>query len=254
MPSSNATTIPDDATCLGCGYALRGLNEHRCPECAREFDPTDPRSMANTQPPGWIIRAFLEPPRLWLMLISLPAIVVTAWAGSVPGINWHLLVLGLLIGIPVALFAGLLLLIQLVIIALFRRHAAAPMAYLRGWAITICLHTMILWIPFHWLSYGRVYVTDPWMTRAVEALIASDTDLPTKQMIGTFSCHSFTRVPGGIMFRIDQAGYMENAGLIYMPGRRPVRAPDSRGGIWPLYGPWYVWNNLNPEMPTILAQ
>lgn len=27
--------------CLACGYDLQGLSEHRCPECALPFDPTD---------------------------------------------------------------------------------------------------------------------------------------------------------------------------------------------------------------------
>ena len=31
------TPLPDDATCLGCGYRLRGLPEPRCPECGRGF-------------------------------------------------------------------------------------------------------------------------------------------------------------------------------------------------------------------------
>ena len=33
------------AFCLGCGYALRGLVERRCPECGRGFDPFDPWTM-----------------------------------------------------------------------------------------------------------------------------------------------------------------------------------------------------------------
>ncbi len=32
----------DGATCLGCGYPLRGLSEPRCPECGRTFDSADP--------------------------------------------------------------------------------------------------------------------------------------------------------------------------------------------------------------------
>src|SRR5690349_18712264 len=36
--------LPDDARCLGCGYCLRGLHTQQCPECGREFDPSDPRT------------------------------------------------------------------------------------------------------------------------------------------------------------------------------------------------------------------
>ncbi len=33
------TATQDDAVCLQCGYQLRGLTEHRCPECGTPFDP-----------------------------------------------------------------------------------------------------------------------------------------------------------------------------------------------------------------------
>lgn len=30
--------------CRTCGYDLQGLEEHRCPECGRAFDPFDPQT------------------------------------------------------------------------------------------------------------------------------------------------------------------------------------------------------------------
>ena len=38
------TDVDDDPhpLCLGCGYDLEHLRESACPECGREFDPTDP--------------------------------------------------------------------------------------------------------------------------------------------------------------------------------------------------------------------
>src|SRR5437588_1214439 len=33
------------ARCLGCGYSLRGLESHRCPECGHAFDPADLMTM-----------------------------------------------------------------------------------------------------------------------------------------------------------------------------------------------------------------
>jgi hypothetical protein len=35
----------DNGFCLGCGYALRGLSDSRCPECGRTFDPFNSRTM-----------------------------------------------------------------------------------------------------------------------------------------------------------------------------------------------------------------
>ena len=55
--------------CLGCGYALRGLTETRCPECGRAFDPFDPRTM---RVPGFPKR---PPPK------PLPfAVVIVLWS------------------------------------------------------------------------------------------------------------------------------------------------------------------------------
>ncbi len=34
-------TVPDDAVCLRCGYALRGLPTCVCPECGSGFDPAN---------------------------------------------------------------------------------------------------------------------------------------------------------------------------------------------------------------------
>lgn len=33
---------PTEKRCLNCDYILERLTEHRCPECAQPFDPTDP--------------------------------------------------------------------------------------------------------------------------------------------------------------------------------------------------------------------
>src|SRR4051812_8598825 len=36
-----AHVVPEDALCFECGYPLRGLISHRCPECGWKFDPTN---------------------------------------------------------------------------------------------------------------------------------------------------------------------------------------------------------------------
>lgn len=35
--------------CLGCGYDLHALSEHRCPECGRVFDPRDESTYSPTR-------------------------------------------------------------------------------------------------------------------------------------------------------------------------------------------------------------
>lgn len=48
--STQAADLLAHASCLQCGYPLRGLTENRCPECGTTFDPED---MADTYPPEW---------------------------------------------------------------------------------------------------------------------------------------------------------------------------------------------------------
>jgi hypothetical protein len=61
--------VPDEAMCLGCGYALRGLSSARCPECGRGFDPADLETMNVGRPVPDALRPLLEPVR-WLRRTS----------------------------------------------------------------------------------------------------------------------------------------------------------------------------------------
>lgn len=52
-PQAESTPAVDplaDASCLRCGYSLRGLTENRCPECGTPFDPQE---MASSYLPEW---------------------------------------------------------------------------------------------------------------------------------------------------------------------------------------------------------
>jgi hypothetical protein len=40
----------DRVRCLSCQYDLRDLPENRCPECGREFDPSDPTTFGPLHP------------------------------------------------------------------------------------------------------------------------------------------------------------------------------------------------------------
>lgn len=66
------------ASCLHCGYRLRGLPEHRCPECGHSFNPYHPTSM---HVPGFRLQRAPRPPltfgagQIYLSLVATVHIV-----------------------------------------------------------------------------------------------------------------------------------------------------------------------------------
>ncbi len=75
--------------CLTCDYDLRGLPEHRCPECGRAFDPSHPETFARKPPPMpgfpmWAAVAVASYPLLVLALCLATWIAAAAKLGHAP--------------------------------------------------------------------------------------------------------------------------------------------------------------------------
>src|SRR5207237_69883 len=71
--------------CLDCGYALWGLPEPRCPECGREFDPLDPKTMNMGRELSPFARWVLGPLRWPVSLLTWSAIGFSLWTARLPG-------------------------------------------------------------------------------------------------------------------------------------------------------------------------
>ena len=95
--------LPDDALCLTCNYALRGLTSPRCPECGRPFDPDQPLTFNQGRPLDRWSKLLLRPIGRWapIALWSLAALGVLGPAWLIPSrgaaICWLLLWIGFLI-------------------------------------------------------------------------------------------------------------------------------------------------------------
>ena len=62
----------DEATCISCGYSLRGLPEHRCPECGNHSIP--PTLTMRCRASHWLLRWLARPPGV--VTVSLPWLAV----------------------------------------------------------------------------------------------------------------------------------------------------------------------------------
>ena len=58
--------------CKACGYDLRSLPEHRCPECGRRFDPDNPRTFLTKPVCG---RRYLLLAVVGTVLVATPLII-----------------------------------------------------------------------------------------------------------------------------------------------------------------------------------
>ncbi len=83
------TSPPDSSPlCISCNYPLRGLTSRRCPECGREFDPSDPKTFNAGNALGPSARRLLLPigfPTLILAFLAFSGVAaVTRWPGELP--------------------------------------------------------------------------------------------------------------------------------------------------------------------------
>lgn len=63
----NVAPLEDDLLCPGCGYNLRGLTEHRCPECGEDFGPA---ALSETALP-WTHRRRIGRVRAYLQTVGM---------------------------------------------------------------------------------------------------------------------------------------------------------------------------------------
>src|SRR5688572_1775855 len=84
-PGPPVATEQPIGLCLTCGYPLHGLPTPRCPECGREFDPLDPRTMNMGRELSELAKFVLGPVRWPVSLMSWGAIAISLWYARLPG-------------------------------------------------------------------------------------------------------------------------------------------------------------------------
>jgi hypothetical protein len=240
--------LPDDsrAACLGCTYPLPGLTEPRCPECGREFDPDDPKTMYVGRVPDRLTWALIQPPG-WLMHTA-----VVIWAAlhlaafSIPRTFFDLLAAGVVYG---AAIAGLWLFRILEAFkygtlsfkkpAIRRRWLTAPAIV--AVTILLCWVQVPLYIGF-WLSESAMNRT----ARQVMSLPKTPAYGPAG-WIGLYPVYAPRRTEGGMVFFIREVSHLNlhacpgcgrSCGFAYSQDGPP---PPEQGLEYVHFsGPWWL--------------
>src|SRR4051812_37735454 len=83
--ASNAPASRALGLCLDCNYPLWGLPTPRCPECGREFDPLDSKSMNMGRSLTAFARWAMGPLRWPVNVLSWVAMGYAMWMARLPG-------------------------------------------------------------------------------------------------------------------------------------------------------------------------
>lgn len=249
----------ETARCLGCGYALRGLIDERCPECGRAFDPADWRTMKIKFPGN---RPPRRDPPLPMDDYARAVLAPMRWPGRIyPWVTIALLLLDLLWAgppdVPVVLWLGLLLAVGIPIV---RRRAiddyGQPDAMLRVdrkmsvrlrlWAYT-SLILVFFQVPFRltmWMSVG------PSMQATADRLYSQPTweEHPAPRWIGVYYCHIHVE-PEGVSFTFPRWGVDSDRPPVIF---RPIDMPDGsirlQPVIWEPRSASFIFDRLWPHL------
>jgi hypothetical protein len=239
MPS----LLPDDspAACLGCQYSLRGLTVNRCPECGREFDPNDPKTMWMGPSQTHGVRSNWD--RAGLVLhstvlgIALLLLVVNGFAGDCFPINP--------LGDCFLIFISAALLLRRALgygpLTCYPDSQRGRHGAWRRWltiprilffTLVLVMANVPLRITF-WLSR-------PAMDRVAEAFMQMPVGTydNTHRYIGFYSTSYVARFEEGVSFEFGPGGFCSSWGYEYSPDGPPSR----RGPVRQSYfgGGWYL--------------
>lgn len=233
--------IPDEARCLGCGYALRDLTTSRCPECGRAFDPADTRTMRTERSPSVLAEFFLKPPRRLfngvVLLIALMILGAAAWPGEI--------VVVLVLGVGVLLTAGAIWAARLILALILGWHYKRDLRkHWRAWLVTpvivaVMVVLLVLQVPLR-LAFLVALPDLNQLVAEVRALPATTqpTTLPGRRL-GIWYAGQVDVDSGVLWFVIDGTGLFEREGFAYAGGNEPGDVSGCHPVRRHFWGGWY---------------
>ena len=226
--------------CLDCGYSLRGLPTPRCPECGREFDPLDPKTMNMGRELSALAKWVLGPIRWPLSFLTWGAIAFSLWSARLPGGQFassRSLVILIALGMVWLIW-------PLVRILAAHRYGWPTSLLLRGQRQRILVGVMIaacaVAILYRLPERDALAISRPAMQRLADELIASPTPYLPDRRVGLFMATRIRQIPGGMRFTVEEHNRAYRAGYAYMPKQDPKRLGSRRVYRY-LGNGWFAW-------------
>ena len=255
--------------CLGCDYPLRGLDRTRCPECGREFDPGNPKTMNMNPPVRAVWRWLMKPPgRVWQLLLAVP-VGLWLYAGVWPGFYLGSFVLAFLLSLALGGVWLLRLVLAGVLVNIFKQQLLHTWVVWRKWLVTPVVFLLLLGIlKLHIPSRVALWWLRPTAVRLAQRVQAAavaqgvtvwtmtqpGTQPPgtqpafvSNQWVGPYYAQDISPLPnGGVWFWVNGTGFLGEEGLAYSPAGDPrayLTSIDVRVGRELGQGWWLLWSH-----------
>ena len=250
-----SVAVPDTAACNHCGYALRDLPKPTCPECGRDFDPSDPASFVDLA--TWRFwHRWASPPRDWHLIAMVTISAVGLLSATAPERSFACLLMGRFIPAlppPVQLTAGFLFVAPMADYAvrtgaaLLKRAArgahtpAAPDPRRWRWLVTpLCVVLVVAATLTDWPMRVRFLVSLPAFQAAATRSLGRTPRWTGPQRIGLYRIEGImSDAPGAVYFKtIGRPRYPRTfVGFVFRPQNAPSAFRRSR-----LLSRWYAEN------------
>lgn len=223
--------IPNTAVCLGCGYALRGLPRPVCPECGREFDPSDPATFRDTSKPSFWLR-FATPPSIGGILMVTLMTAGTLNHASIPLGGYPLDITGFgeiltscvfIVLTPVLLAPYIL---RLALVCRANRHTPPTprrcntRGRWRWYVLPVCSLLILSAFVYPWPLWTRFALSRRAFEQVAQQSLAGTWRNKGPQWIGLYKVGHVGSQGSAVWFHIGK-GFLESYYAVYDPTPRP---------------------------------
>jgi hypothetical protein len=232
--------------CRSCGYSLEGIQSARCPECGREFDPSNWETMRH---PRTLDESYGRAPGRVVLALTVVAVVSTVLAYASPEPNAFFRKLGEVMWLIAAVSVGMRVACRWVIPARLlpgraewrvfaRRVSAFLLTFVVVWLLVVIRVPLVV----------RLWVSLPSLYRAVaRARERPGGTRGVEEWIGAFPVIAVFQPDGAVGFPLREF----SGTIVYAPDGPPVIYHGAGGYVFELelariWGDWYTadWKAL----------